>query len=118
MTPTEFKAIIPALSGETPETVNAAIALAAPWFNVSRWGGFYAEGLANWVAHKIVTDKPGFAATLASDGAVTDKQVGSVRVSRGESIIKAQQDDPFMTTGYGRRYRYLANLAGMGAIAA
>jgi len=114
----EFKAIIPALGGETPDTVNAAIALATPYFNVARWGGFYTEGLANWVAHTIVTGKPGFAATLASDGAQTDKQVGSVRVGRSAALLERQADDPFLTTGYGRRYRYLAKLAGMGAVAA
>jgi Protein of unknown function (DUF4054) len=118
MTPAEFKAIIPALSGETPDAVNAAIALATPWFNLDRWGAFYSEGLANWVAHTIVTSKPGFAATLAGDGAQTDKQVGSVRVGRSAKLLERQADDPFMTTGYGRRYRYLAKLAGMGAVAA
>lgn len=118
MTVAEFKAIIPALNGETPDTVNAALALATPYFNVARWGGFYTEGLANWAAHTIVTGKPGFAAALASDGAMTDKQVGSVRVGRSAKLLERQVDDPFLTTGYGRRYRYLSRLAGMGSFAA
>jgi hypothetical protein len=118
MTPAEFKAIIPALAGEDPALITATIALAAPWFAVDRWGDFYSEGLANWVAHTIVTGKPGYAATLAGDGAQTDKQVGSVRVGRSAKLLERQADDPFLATGYGRRYRYLAKLAGMGAVTA
>lgn len=118
MTAAEFKAIFPAFVSTNDDTVSAAIALAAPWFNVDRWGGFYSEGLANWVAHNLTVNAPGYAAANAGAGDATDKQVGSVRISRGETLLKAQMGDPFMRTAYGQRYRYLAGLVGIGAVAA
>lgn len=118
MTASEFKAIFPAFVATNDDTVSAAIALAAPWFNVDRWGRFYSEGLANWVAHKLTVDAPSNAGANNGGGDATDKQVGSVRISRGETLLKAQMDDPFMRTAYGQRYRYLAGLAGMGAVVA
>ncbi len=118
MTPAVFRTVIPALSGETDATINAVLALSTPWFNLDRWGAFLTEGLANWVAHNIVTGRHTNAAGMLTAGDATDKQVGSVRVSRGETLLKAQIEDPFMRTVYGQRYRYLARLAGMGGIAA
>lgn len=118
MTVAEFKAIIPALSGEPPDAVTATLALATPWFNLERWGGFYTEGLANWVAHTITAGKPNFAGARAVDGAQTTKTVGTVSVSRSAQLLERQVDDPFLSTAYGRRYRFLAKLAGMGALAA
>lgn len=121
MTPGEFRTALPAFTDETDATIQAALDASVPWFDVSRWGGFYSEGLANWVAHKIVTDRPAASAAsaaAASPGDATDKQVGSVRISRGASIIEKQMADPFLKTGYGQRYRYLAKLVGIGAVAA
>lgn len=93
MTPTQLKALVPALNAVDDAVVAAWIAAADPSFDVARWDGYYAEGLACWVAHNL---------TVGSVGDAT--------------ALKQQPTDPFMRTTYGQRYRYLANLVGMGGV--
>jgi hypothetical protein len=119
MTPTEFKSRFPAFASQTSQSIQDYLTLAVPFFDVDRWGGFYSEGLANWVAHNIVTDNV-LAADSISDpdaGNVTEKHVGPVGMTMDSKLLNKQADDPYMTTRYGQRYRRLARLVGAGGTA-
>lgn len=120
MTPSEFRDQFP--GGEFDNTTSLPDAtiqkyldLAAPSFNVSRWGRHYSEGLANHVAHRIVFDRARAAKGLTVDsGAVTEKHVGPVGTSFDGAILAKQVADPFLTTSYGRRYCELRQRVGRG----
>lgn len=104
------------------------ITASGPWFDVSAWADLFDEGQGNWVAHRIVTeavdtwqishpsgDRPGFAAP--GDREVTMKQVDTTVISYSTMVLLGQFKDPFMRTTFGQRYRYLAQIAGGGAVA-
>lgn len=120
MTPSEFRSKFP--SGEfddttalPDETVQDYLDLATPYFNVSRWGNWYSEGLANHVAHRIVVDQARKARGLKVDtGAVTGKTVGRVSIQYDGALLMKQAKDTWLTTDYGRRYAELRDLVGKG----
>lgn len=122
MTAAEFKAWF--IGGQFDDvedtTVEAWIARATPYFNVTRWGGYYTEGLANWVAHNLVestaTARKSIQQTDAND--TIHKQIGPISIGKDSGLLNAQAKDPFMRTTYGQRYRYLAGRVGMGGMVA
>ena len=124
MTPTEFQAWFP--SGEfaslDDDYVQVFITRAAPAFNVIRWGAWYSEGLANYVAHSIVADKARAAAAGASalepesSGLVSSKGKGPVKVAYDSEFLRLLARDSFMATPYGRRYCELRRFAGLGGM--
>jgi hypothetical protein len=120
VTPSEFKALFPEFVAETSERVQAIIDLSAPWFDVDRWGGWYSEGVGNWVAHSIsVANARAARSTSTIDkGATTEKHVGPVGTSFNGEIIMRQAEDTFMLTDYGRRYCELRAMVGLGGVAA
>ena len=120
MTPSEFKARFPfgefnAVSGDIIQTL---LDQAAPMFNVVRWGDFYSEGLANYVAHAIVVGQARATRGIGqpSAGTMTSKNVGPVGASYDAQLLNKQADDTFMASDYGQRYCELRNLVGMGGI--
>ena len=122
MTPAEFKVLFPQFVAEDEDRIQVFLDLAVPYFNEDRWGAFYTEGLANLVAHSIVTANAEQAAFAAAPnqlqaGDVSSKSVGSVSVGRDGTLLNKQAADPFLRTTYGQRYAYLRRKAGMGGIA-
>jgi hypothetical protein len=119
VTPSEFKAIFPQFTAETTERVQAFLDLAVPYFNVERWGDFYSEGLANFVAHSIVVGnyEAAQSTSIANANDVSSKTVGALSVSRDGTLLNWQAKDPFMRTTYGQRYAYLRRKIGLGGFA-
>lgn len=115
MTATQLKSLFPPLTSFSDADVTAKIALAAPHFNVSRWGDFYAEGLANWVCHWLVVDDLPLA---ADDGAEISEGVGDTSFSLNAQVVFEQAHDAMLRTRYGQRYRELADMVGMGGATA
>lgn len=116
MTATQLKAILPALRGTDDADVEAQIALADPWFDVDRWGAFYAEGLANWVANELVLN--GSETLSEDDGLEVSKSVGDTSFSLHSRLVERQAGDRALRTRYGQRYRQLADLVGIGGVVA
>ena len=108
MTPAEFRGLFPEFARETDERLTAVIASADSYFDATRWDDLYSAGLGNWVAHKLATQNGG---QLGKDATITSKSVGALSVSRDVNLTA---HDPFLSTLYGREYRRLANLVGMG----
>jgi hypothetical protein len=87
------------------------------------FGGAYNEALGCLVAHNLATAHADRAAGLSEDaGDITSQAAatpaGQISRSRGTESVKMMMKDPFMRTRYGQRYRYLANLYGLGGTAA
>lgn len=121
MTPSEFQSQFPDGEFDTLDDsyIQKFLDLAAPMFNVARWGGLYSEGLANFVAHSIVMSKARAARGLQVDGGdVTEQHVGPVGESFNGELQVLFVKDTFMRTDYGQRYCQLRRLAGMGGLAA
>lgn len=118
MDASEFKALFTQFASETDERVESFIDLAAPYFDVSRWGDFYSEGIANWVAHSIVVSNAEAAASTSvvdADDFISDS-AGGASTTRSGQMIADEARDPFLRTSYGRRYCYLRRLVGMGGV--
>ncbi len=118
MTAAEFKVLFPGFALETDARVTAVIALAAPYFDVTRWGTFYSDGLGNWVAHRIVVDNAEAAqsTSLVDAGDATAETFGRISTTRSPELAKMEAVDPYMRTTYGRRYRHLCRLVGLGGV--
>jgi hypothetical protein len=123
VTPTEFRACFPdgdfAVSGDatlTDEYIQKFLTLAAPMFNVARWGALYSEGLSMYVADRIQVSKLRKLAGLAQldSGNMTSKNVGPVGASYDSQILNKQAGDSLMGTAYGRRYCELRDMVGLG----
>lgn len=113
MTPTQFKARYPEFSTTLDATIQLVIDDAAPWFDVPRWGDFYDQGVAAWVAHTLTVNKK---PTTGASGAVSGKSVGDVSVNYAAPQLRAA-DAFYASTAYGVRYMQLRRLVGMGALA-
>jgi hypothetical protein len=111
VTATQLKAVLPALRAVSDADVSAQVALADEHFDVARWGGLYAEGLANWVADRLVVNGMPLS---ADDGAEVSKSVGDTSFSLSGELVMAQARDTHMRTRWGQRYRQLADMVGMG----
>jgi hypothetical protein len=114
MTPSEFKAAMPAFLDEDDSTIQRWITRSTPYFNVDAWDDLYSDGLLYWVAHSIVLEGA-LGATLATAGGGQDavgKAVGKVSVRYSDRIVELKANDPYMRTTYGQEYRRLAKLVG------
>lgn len=118
MLPSDFQSQFP--DGEflalTDIYVQNFLNAAVPFFDVGRWGTWYSEGLACYVAHSIVVSKARAARTInqINGGATTEKHVGSVGTSFDSQILNKQLSDTFLLTDYGRRYCELRDMVGLG----
>ena len=120
MTPSEFQAQFP--DGEFDALEDSYIQVfldrAVPYFSVDRWGDFYSEGLAYFVANSIVVSKAHAAKALKLDGGnVSEKHVGPVGMSFDGALLNAQAKDPAKQTTYGQNYAFLRGKVGMGGLA-
>lgn len=118
MTATEFKAWFSGGQFNTVanSTVTAYLTRATPYFNVTRWGRWYSEGVANWVAHSLIVDAAEATESITeidSDDSVADS-IGPISSNRSAANVELMAKDPFMRTNYGRRYCHLRRLVGMG----
>ena len=122
MTPSEFRTSFP--DGDfnvardatlTDGYIQLYLDAAVSHFNVARWGRKYSEGLAFFVAHKIIMGKARLAKGLVVDaGNVSEKHVGPVGMSMNGEILAKQAEDPFLLTSYGREYAALRDRVGLG----
>lgn len=113
MTAAQLKAILPALRTISDDDINTYIGLADPYFDVERWGAWYAEGLANWVANEIILASQPLS---MNDGAEVSKSVGDTSFSLSSELVSKQADDRAMLTRFGQRYRQLSLLIGGGGV--
>lgn len=111
MTAAQLIRALPPLSAVDPAVLEAYIGLADPWFDVDRWGAFYAEGLANWVANEIVLNGQPLS---ADDGLEVSRSVGDTSYSLHSGLVERQAADRALRTRYGQRYRQLAEMVGAG----
>ena len=93
MTASQLKAIVPALEAVSDAIVDAQILMSDAYFDVTRWGDFYAEGLACWVAHNLTV------------GSVSDA-----------TMLKQIPANPYVRTVWGQRYLFLVDQIGMGGM--
>jgi hypothetical protein len=99
--------------------ITFCLARAAPHLDLARWGELYDEGLAALVAHYLVSTNVTTGGGAAVGGALSglSKTVGDVTVSRSFAVSAKAGDDPLLETPYGKTYRALARMVGMGAVA-
>lgn len=118
LTLSDFRLLFPAFASVDEATVNAQIALSAPYFDAIRWGQMLKEGMGNYVAHSLAMNalltKPN--STGMADNTLSQK-VGEVQVQNSDSMLQMQAKNPFMRTTYGQRYMYLLKIVGAGMIA-
>lgn len=119
----DFRTAFPAFADATawPDPyVQAVINRLPNYFDTGRWGVWLADGQGNWVAHELATNPPlesgASAGTAGSDGDVSSKRIGTESINRDAGRLKAEADNPYQLTKYGRKYLWLARMAGVGAI--
>lgn len=120
MTPAEFKLQFPELSTEVDARIEFMIAKAEPYFDVARWEDFYNDGLAYFVAHRLVLAAAAVAAGAQAAATVSDHtsmSVGEVSIDKDGQAVRDQMADPFLRTTYGQEYRRLEKIVGAGGVA-
>lgn len=117
MNPDQFKERYPQFKDMDITEIQRVIDDADPHFNKCRWGNFYEQGLAAWVAHEITVSQGPIDTGDGSLTARTSKTIGEVSVTYGETALARSAKNPYMRTVYGQKYLYLARLVGMGAVA-
>jgi len=114
MTPAGFIAILPEFRDVAETEIQRVLDLSVPHFNVARWDNLYDEGVANWVAHELVTAPPPGTAPIADPAGITVEMVGTVRVERATAVAEKETEDPILSSRYGRKYARLRRLVGLG----
>lgn len=121
ITPADFKVRFPEFESSSDLLIQTHINDATPFFEVGRWGDLYDLGLSNFVAHSLAAAAARASAAARGGGGISDsvvsKKVGSVQIQRSEALLMENLKDPFMTTVYGREYKRLVRIVGMGAMA-
>ena len=121
MTPSDFQNVFPDGEFDTldPAYIQKFLDKAAPMFDIAAWGNFYSEGLAMYVADRIVQSKARAARgiTQINGGATTEKHVGPVGASFDSELLNRQASDTVTVTDYGRRYAELRDMVGLGGTA-
>lgn len=129
ITVAEFKARFPEFT-DSDDRIQLFINDATPFFDLCRWGNFYAVGFANFVAHNLALSNQRIADAAASgvsggaslnSQAITSERVGDVAVTYGSNTSGNGRtnvmDNPYMKTTYGQVYYKYVRLAGLGAVA-
>jgi hypothetical protein len=112
---------MPQFSAVGDDDIQRWLNSSVPYFNTGVWGSFLTDGLANWVAHKLLVE--GTAAGLPSLPVVgslaTQKRVGTESVSYSEKMLLEVARNPYKATSFGREYYRLASTqVGVGGTAA
>jgi hypothetical protein len=110
VTADEFKAALPEFVGYDNPAIEAALSASAAYLSASDWGGFYTEGLINWVADRLVS-RPVSPSDGAGAGDETMASVGSMMYQRDARIIRGEMANPYLRTVYGQRFLYVQGLA-------
>ncbi len=113
---------MPEFATEKSTVIDRHIADAASEFDVARWGGLYARGLRNWVAHSIVMEKARIAAgPAAMAGDLTSMTLinanGQVSKATDAGSVERRQANPYLESTYGKEYVRLRRIVGMGGVA-
>lgn len=117
-TSSEIKQRYPAFASVPDATIQMAVGDALPWFDEIRWGDFYAQGVAAFVAHMLAQDQASAKSSSAgSAGPVAMKKVGDVQVQYAIPTFSKATDSFYASTPYGQRYLQLRRLVGLGAVA-
>ena len=116
MTPSAFRLRFPAFAALSDSTIQNVLNRAIPFFDVGRWGAFYAEGLANWVAHNLIVDafEGGQPIDQVDGNDATAEHFASISTVRHPEILLLSVNDPMYRTTYGQRYVYLRKRVGLG----
>lgn len=118
MTVTEFKNRFPEFEQELDNTINQIIVYSIPFFNVQAWADLYDEGLAYWVADRLVLSKTQATnAGSANNGMGSSVTVGDVSISQDSNAVQSLVNNPAYRSIYGQQYLYLSRLVGVGALA-
>ena len=122
MNASDVKATLPELGTIDDVIVQRHITAADPFFEPSVWGGFYARGLSNFVAHNIVMELvrggwKGLTQAMTDAKGVTSKSIsGAVSWGIDSAVLQLQMKDPIYKTTYGQEYAYLRDLVGLGGV--
>lgn len=117
-TPANIKTRYPALVGIPDGAIQLAINDAVPMFDEARWGGWFDQGFAAYVAHMVLADQNLNAGQSAQQvGVLLSKKVGDVQVNYAQPSGITARDAFFAGTTYGQRYLQLRRLVGSGGMA-
>jgi hypothetical protein len=122
MNASDVKAILPEFALVDDVLLQRHITDADSFFEPSVWGGFYAKGLSNFVAHSLVMEevrkgRRSIAEARTEAAGVISKSIsGAVSWSIDSSVLQLQMKDPIYKTTYGQEYAYLRDLVGMGGV--
>lgn len=118
MTPADFIAAFPAFKDTQVPDIQRHLNASPPYFDVDRWGGFYNEGLGNWVAHRLIVEKRHAASQndVALKGDVTSEETQGITTARSSAVLEAVVLDRYKATTYGQEYRRLSKRVGLGAL--
>ena len=119
MTPSDFKALLPAFASVSDPDVQRWLDRADPYFDTGRWGALYSDGLAYWVAHKLIIEgaAAGLPVVPIIGSLAIQKQVGTEMVRYSEGALAKVMAEPMYATSFGREYIELRDEVGMGAVA-
>lgn len=119
MTPADFIKLQPAFRGVPGRDIQRWLDRADPYFDVSRWDALYQDGLAYWVAHKLVVEgtSQGLPEVPVIGGLAVSKKVGTEEIRYSEKALQAVMEEPMTATSFGREYLSLRDQVGAGAVA-
>ena len=119
MTPAEFRLKFPEFDSVVTDRLQSVVDQALPHLDVERWGGFYAEGLSNLVAHYLAMAAKNHARTLNNDpedDAIV-KKAGDTEIKWSEKVAVLQiTKSTLMATPYGQQYMTLRKMIGLGGV--
>lgn len=90
--------------------------LAEVRMNVLRWGNLYPYGVELCTAHYITVASKNATSPGGVGGMVASKSVGPAAVSYDTASISIDGAGDWNATSYGRQWKQLANIVGMGGI--
>ncbi len=120
MTVLEFRAFFPAFENVGEALIQQQLTLSLNHLDSGRFGDFYAEATACWVAHHVVTNMPDNAGEYrltvdAND--VIHRKTETIEIARDPLSLGKQMSNPLLRTTWGQRFQYLSDICGVGAVA-
>lgn len=112
----QFKAFwSPKFASVDEAVIQAQLTAADEHFDEARWGGYFLEGVCNYVAHVMLVNRADDDDVLEAND-VTARNTETIQISRDATLLQGQVRDPHRRTTYGQRYLYLSRLVGTGAV--
>ncbi len=100
MTVLEFRAFFPAFENVGEALIQQQLTLSLNHLDSGRFGDFYAEATACWVAHHVI-----------------HRKTETIEIARDPISLGKQMSNPLLRTTYGQRFQYLSDICGVGAVA-